>query len=168
MFSPINPGSLTGQGTGTSVQGAAVVGAQPFYGANSLGTYIGYILNGRTFITAEGGLTKTWLELGIVGVILYAGVFFSVVAPIIRNLTRLDATCHALAVVAIGLGVIFLKGHQSLDDALVQPLFWLVVGGAWGRMRSLAARSRNEQRARPFPAPADAYSTRSMPSTGSV
>ena len=163
MFSPINPGSLAGQGTGTSVQGATLVGAQPFYGATSQDAYIGYILNGRTFITAEGGLTKTWLELGIVGVILYAGVFFSALAPLIRNLTRLDGTSHALTVLAIGLGVIFLKGHQSLDDVLVQPLFWLAVGGAWGRMRSSAAKPRDERVTWLSPPAADAYSTASVP-----
>jgi hypothetical protein len=38
----------------------------------------------------------------------------------------------------MALGVVFLKGHQSLDDPLIQPLFWLGVGGIWGRMRAVA------------------------------
>ena len=37
---------------------------------------------------------------------------------------------------AIALGVVFLKNHQSLDDPLIQPLFWLSVGGIWERIRA--------------------------------
>jgi hypothetical protein len=138
MFSVNNYSSIIGQGTGTSTQGANLVGATLFYGLNSSGPYTGYILNGRSFIAAEGGLTKTWLELGVPGVILYGGVFFSVLAPIARRLRRLDGAGRALTILTLALGIVFLKGHQDLDNPLVQPLFWLAAGGAWGRMRVLA------------------------------
>lgn len=135
MFSPAHPGALSGQGTGTSTQGASLVGATTFVGTNSDGEYAGYVLHGRSFVVAEGGLTKTWLELGLVGVILYGGVFFSVLAPAILSWRRSDGVGRALTVLAVALGVVFIKGHQSLDDPLIQPFFWLAAGGAWGRMR---------------------------------
>jgi hypothetical protein len=194
MFSLTNSGSILGQGTWTSTQGAALVGATLFYGLNSKGPYTAYLLNGRTFITAEGGLAKTWTELGGLGVILYGGVFLSALGPIARSLRRLASAIHrmideclghaselrkhpqdaqfgphplgaglrrrfrtsaalqrqdpdesrldgagrALTILTLALGVVFLKGHQDLDNPLVQPLFWLAAGGAWGRMRALA------------------------------
>jgi len=137
-FSLPNSGSLIGQGTGTSTQGVAVGGAAPLASGQVQGVYASYILGGRTFITAEGSLAKTWLELGIMGVVLYGAVFWAALAPVIRSLRRLDGAGVALAMLAIALGVIFLKGHQSLDDPLIQPLFWLSVGGIWGRMRAVA------------------------------
>ena len=91
------------------------------------------------FIATEGGLSKTWLELGIIGVVLYGAVFWVALAPAIRSLRRLDGAGVALTMLAIALGVVFLKGHQSLDDPLIQPLFWLSVGGIWGRMQAAAA-----------------------------
>jgi hypothetical protein len=139
MFSPASPGSLTGQGPGTSTQGAGLVGATSVTATGSQGPYTEYVLNGRSFRTAEGGLTKTWLELGIVGVLLYAGVFWSVLGPLVRRLGRADFAGRALTVLTLALGIVFLKGHQSLDNPLVQPLFWLAAGGAWGRMRARAA-----------------------------
>lgn len=142
MFSPVNPSSLTGQGTGTSTQGGSVFGATAFTGINNYQHYAGYIENGRAFITAEGGLTKTWLELGIVGVVLYGGVFFAALGPPIHALRRLDRIGRALIVLTLALGIVFLKGHASLDDPLVQPLFWLAVGGVWGRLRQPASRSQ--------------------------
>jgi len=157
MFSRPNMGSLIGQGTGTSTQGANVVGAISFYGTNRQGIYSGYILNGRVFATTEGGFAKTWLELGIVGVILYGGVFLSVLGPAVRYLRLLDGTGRALTVVTIALGIIFLKGHQSLDDPLVQPLFWLSAGGIWGRMRALTARTQWDAGAAGLAAPASSY-----------
>jgi hypothetical protein len=149
MFSPIDPSSLTGQGTGTSTQGAGVFGATAFTGINNYQHYAGYIENGRAFITAEGGLTKTWLELGIIGVLLYGGVFFAALGPPFHALRRLDGVGRALTVLTLALGVVFLKGHASLDDPLVQPLFWLAVGGVWGRLRQPASSSRD-----PVPRPA--------------
>jgi hypothetical protein len=142
MFSSANPGALVGQGTGTSTQGANVVGAtiSTIYRDNHL--YAGYLQGGRTFITVEGGLTKTWLELGLVGVLLYGAVFASVIGPLARSIRLLDGVGRTLTVLAITLGIIFLKGHQSLDDPLVQPLFWLAAGGAWGRRRTLAAQRK--------------------------
>jgi hypothetical protein len=142
MFSPINPSSLTGQGTGTSTQGGSIFGATAFTGINNYQHYAGYIENGRAFITAEGGLTKTWLELGIVGVLLYGGVFFAALGPPIHAMRRLDGVGRALTVLTVALGIVFLKGHASLDDPLVQPLFWLAVGGVWGRLRQPASRSQ--------------------------
>jgi hypothetical protein len=144
MFSATNPISLTGQGTGTSTQGIGLVGANTFSAVNSQGPYTGYILNGRDYITAEGGLTKTWLELGIVGVVLYAGVFLSALGPAVRSLRRLDGAGRALIILTMALGIIFLKGHQSLDNPLVQPLYWLTAGGVWGRIRALAARPQQQ------------------------
>jgi hypothetical protein len=163
MFSPINPGSLAGQGTGTSAAGANVLGATAFTEYRNYQEYGGYLVGGRTFITAEGGLAKTWLELGIVGVVLYGGVFVAALGPLVRSLRHLDGVGRALTVLAVALGIVFLKGHQSLDDPLVQPLFWLCVGGAWGRMRARVAGPPDEARmarqamgARRLPAPADA------------
>jgi hypothetical protein len=138
IFSLPNSGSLTGQGTGTSTQGVAVVGATPLTAGLPRGSYGTYVLAGRAFITAEGSLAKTWLELGIMGVVLYGAVFWVTLAPAIRSLRRLDGAGVALTVLAIALGVVFLKGHQSLDDPLIQPLFWLGVGGIWGRARAVA------------------------------
>jgi hypothetical protein len=138
MFAPLHPGSLGGQGVGSSTQGTGVLGAVSYTVHGNQGRYTAYLLDGRTFLTAEGGLTKTWLELGIVGVVLYAGVFWSVIGPALRRLGRLDHAGRALAVLVLALGIVFLKGHQSLDNPLVQPLFWLAAGGVWGRMRPRA------------------------------
>ena len=141
MASPSMSHLLIGQGTGSSTQGANFVGATSFKGFNSAGSYNGFIVGNRVFETAEGGLTKTWLELGILGVVLYGFIFLSVVLPTVRLLRRFDGTGRALTVLTVALGIIFLKNHQSLDDPLVQPLFWLSAGGAWGRIRSSSSRS---------------------------
>ena len=131
MFALPSTGSLLGQGPGTSTQGINALGAAS--DSAGLSTYTSYMLNSRTFLSTEGGLSKTWLELGIMGVALYGAVFWAALAPAIRSLRRLDGAGLACTMLAISLGIIFLKGHQSLDDPLVQPLFWLVVGGIWGR-----------------------------------
>jgi hypothetical protein len=154
MFSPAHPAALAGQGPGTSTQGASVVGATSVTAVGSQGPYAAYTLGGRSFLTAEGGLTKTWLELGLVGAILYGGVFACVLAPAIRRLGSLDGTGRALTGLAIALGIVFLKGHQSLDNPLVQPLFWLAAGGAWGRLRPrTGARGAAAGTVRPVPGP---------------
>jgi hypothetical protein len=127
---------LVGQGPGTSTQGITVIGAAS--GGSGLSPYATYTLNNRTFIGTEGGLSKTWLELGIMGVVLYGAIFWGALAPAIRSLRRLDGSALAFTMLAIALGVIFLKGHQSLDDPLIQPLFWLAVGGIWGRIHAAA------------------------------
>jgi hypothetical protein len=156
MFSLPNSGSLMGQGPGTSTQGVAVVGATPLTAGLPRGSYGTYILDGRTFITAEGGLAKTWLELGIMGVVLYGAVFWVALAPADRSLRRLDGAGVALTILAFALGVVFLKGHQSLDDPLIQPLFWLSVGGIWGRARAVAgARRETPERGRARSLPTD-------------
>jgi hypothetical protein len=160
MFSLTSSGSLIGQGPGTSTQGATVVGATPLTVGMPQGTQASYALNGRTFITVEGGLAKTWLELGIIGVVIYGAVFWAALAPAIRSLRRMDGPGGALIMLAISLGVVFLKGHQSLDNPLIQPLFWLAVGGFWGRVRAVT-RSRQADieaasRSRPVGGPATA------------
>jgi hypothetical protein len=114
------------------------VGATPLGTGLAQSSYASYVLNGRTFLTAEGGLAKTWLELGIMGLALYGAIFWTALAPAIRSLRRLDKAGVAFTMLTIALGVVFLKGHQSLDDPLIQPLFWLGVGGIWGRMRAVA------------------------------
>jgi hypothetical protein len=144
MFSLPSSGSLTGQGPGTSTQGIVVLGAAPLTPGLPQSSYESYVLAGRTFIIAEGSLGKTWLELGIMGVVLYGAVFWAALTPAIRALRRLDGAGIALTMLAIALGVIFLKGHQSLDDPLIQPLFWLSVGGIWGRMRAVAGVRQRE------------------------
>jgi hypothetical protein len=136
MFAGPSSGSVLGQGPGTSTQGITIVDAASFAPGSSPGASAGYVLAGRPFITVEGGLIKTWLELGIMGVVLYGAVFWAALAPAVRLLRRLDGVGVALTVLAVALGIIFLKGHQSLDDPLIQPLFWLSVGGIWGRMRA--------------------------------
>jgi hypothetical protein len=138
MFSLTDPGSVLGQGPGTSTQGAAVLGAASLVGL-AQGSQAAYVLGSRTFIVVEGGLAKTWLELGIMGLALYGAVFWTALSPAIRSLRRMDGAGVALTMLAIALGIVFLKGHQSLDNPLIQPLFWLAVGGTWGRMH--AARS---------------------------
>ena len=55
MFWLPSTGSLTGQGPGTSTQGIAVLGATPLL---PQGPYSSYFLNGRTFLSAEGGLVN--------------------------------------------------------------------------------------------------------------
>lgn len=134
MFDPVYPSALTGQGTGTSTQGIGILGVSTYTGFLNNQQYGGYLQGGRAFITAEGGLTKTWLELGPIGVALYAGVFLSVLGPALRSIRRLDGVGRSLTVLTVALGVVFLKGHASLDDPLLQPLFWLAAGGIWGRM----------------------------------
>ena len=121
-----------------------MVGATPLAAGLPKGAYGSSIFDGRTFLSAEGGLSKTWLELGVMGIVLYGAVFWAALAPAIRSLRRLDGAGVALTMLAIALGVIFLKGHQSLDDPLIQPLFWLSVGGIWGRMRAVAGVRREE------------------------
>ena len=135
MFSPVHSYVLTGQGTGTSTQGLGVLGVQTFTTFVDNHPYESYAYAGRSFLSAEGGLTKTWLELGVVGVALYTGVFLSVLGPPLRSLRRMDGVGRALTVLTVALGIVFLKGHASLDDPLVQPLFWLAAGGIWGRSR---------------------------------
>lgn len=136
MFDLPGTNWLAGQGPGTSTQGISVIGATS--NDAGVGHYASYILNNQTFVDAEGGLSKTWLELGIMGVALYFAIFWSALASAIRSLRRLDGPSVAFTMLAISLGVIFLKGHQSLDDPLIQPLFWLAVGGVWGRMHIAA------------------------------
>lgn len=136
MFSLTGSGSLTGQGPGTSTQGITALGAPPLTIGLQSGVNAAYVMNGRVFLTAEGSLAKTWLELGIMGVVLYTAVFWTALAPALRSLRRMDRAGVTLTVLAITLGVVFLKGHQSLDNPLIQPLFWLVVGGIWGRIRA--------------------------------
>ena len=136
MFSFPRTGSLIGQGPGTSTQGLAAVGASPLGTGLLNGSYPGYVLDGRSFIVAEGGLARTWLELGIIGVVLYGAIFWAALAPALRSLRQLDGAAVAFTMLAIALGVVFLKAQASLDDPLVQPLFWLGVGGIWGRMRA--------------------------------
>jgi hypothetical protein len=136
MFSPADLHGLAGQGPGTSTQGAGIIGATTFNAINNSGQYVAYTIGNRVFMTAEGGLTKTWLELGLMGVLLYLFVFVSLLAPMIRMMRALDGAGRALLVLAIAVGVVFLKGHQSLDNPLVQPMYWLVVGGIWGRLHA--------------------------------
>jgi hypothetical protein len=136
IFSLNSSGSLLGQGPGTSTQGVSVVGTTTTL--HTQASYGNYLLDGRTFIVAEGGLAKTWLELGIMGVVFYGAIFWTALAPVIRSLRRLDGAGVTFTMLAIALGVIFLKGHQSLDDPLIQPLFWLVVGGIWGRIQPVS------------------------------
>jgi hypothetical protein len=132
MFDLANTGSLVGQGPGTSTQGIALIGAGP----TGTGLSASYVLNNRIFLIAEGGLAKTWLELGIMGMVLYGAIFWEALSAPIHSLRRLDEAGVAFTMLAIALGVVFLKGHQSLDDPLIQPLFWLAVGGIWGRMHA--------------------------------
>jgi len=149
-------GSLVGQGPGTSTQGLAVVGASYINTGPIQSPYGMYILDGRTFITAEGGLSRTWLELGVMGLALYGAVFWAALAPAIKYLRKLDGAGVALTTLAIAMGIVFLKGQQSLDDPLVQPIFWLGIGGIWGRMRAgaLIRKPRRDTRLRSGP-PAD-------------
>lgn len=136
MFSSSNPSSLTGQGPGTSTQGISILGATSLTEYTNNGSYSAQIVNGRTFRAAEGGLAKTWLELGLIGALIYGGLFWTALAAPVRQLFRLDDVGRSLTVLALALGLIFLKGHQSLDDVLVQPVYWLVVGGIWSRMQN--------------------------------
>ena len=157
MFSVNGYNPVIGQGPGTSTR--ALVsrwGATPLNPLSSGGQGTGYVLDGRTLVSTEGGLTKTWLELGILGVALYGGVFFSTLAPIARS-PRLDGAGRALTILALALGIVFLKGHQDLDDPLVQPLFWLAVGGAWGRMRVLDSRCEKRLAVKPTAVLAEGY-----------
>jgi hypothetical protein len=135
MVASAHPGALYGQGTGTSTQGGYLLGGTSFSGTNLQGPYTGFSLDGKSYITAEGGLAKTWLELGLVGVVLYGAVFATLIGSAVRLFGKLDSIGRALLALTVGLGILFLKGHQSLDDPLIQPLFWLAAGGLWGRLR---------------------------------
>jgi len=127
---------LVGQGPGTATQGITAIGATA--AGTGLSTDGSYILNNQTYAGAEGGLSKTWLELGIMGVTLYGAIFWEALAPAMRSFRRLDGPGLAFMMLAVALGIVFLKGHQSLDDPLIQPLFWLAVGGIWGRLHAAA------------------------------
>jgi hypothetical protein len=139
MVSSPNPSALVGQGTGTATQGANLMGGTSFYGATPHGLYTGLAVDGKSYMTVEGGLSKTWLELGLIGVLLYGQVFGTAIVPVLRRFGSLDGIGRALLVLSLGLGILFLKGHQSLDDPLSQPLFWIAVGGVWGRLRRQTA-----------------------------
>jgi hypothetical protein len=141
MFALPGTDWLVGQGPGTATQGISVIGATA--GGTGPSSTASYILNNQTFAGVEGGLSKTWLELGIMGAVLYGAIFWAALAPAIRSLRRLDGPGIAFTMLAIALGIVFLKGHQSLDDPLIQPLFWLAVGGIWGRMH--AARTKKDR-----------------------
>jgi hypothetical protein len=137
MFSLPGNDWLVGRGPGTSTQGAAVItGATASGTGTALSAASNYIVSNQAPILAEGGLSTTWLELGIMGAVLYGAIFWEVLTPAIRSLRRLDGPGRAFTMMTLALGVIFLKGHQSLDDPLIQPLFWLAVGGIWGRMNA--------------------------------
>lgn len=158
MFSLPSSGSLIGQGPGTSTQGTtALTGGTAIFSTLTSSTS-SYVVDGRTFIATEGSLGKTWLELGIMGVALYGAVFLTALFPAIRSLRRMDGVGIALTTLAIALGVIFLKGHQSLDNPLIQPLFWLAVGGAWGRLQALPSVACRHPRARRGQSPKHASS----------
>jgi hypothetical protein len=136
-FALTRSGSLLGQGPGTSTQG--ILALAPVNVQTMPDSTVAYVLNGRTFAAAEGGLGKVWLELGIIGVTLYAAVFGAAFSPALRVLRRMDGAGISLVALACATGMIFLKNHQSLDDPLIQPLFWLAVGGIWGRARNVLA-----------------------------
>lgn len=138
MFALPGADWLVGQGPGTSTQGTAIIGAAANGTGTALSAASGYIASNQALVGAEGGLSKTWLELGIMGAVLYGAIFWGALTPAIRSLRRLDGPGLAFTMMALALGVIFLKGHQSLDDPLIQPLFWLAVGGIWGRMHAAA------------------------------
>jgi hypothetical protein len=152
MIASAHPAALYGQGTGTSTQGSYILGATSFSGTNAQGPYTGVSLDGRSFITAEGGLSKTWLELGLIGVLLYGAVFITIIGPVLRSLGKLDSIGRALLAATIGLGILFLKGHQSLDDPLIQPLFWIAAGGVWGRLRRSSTVADNDDLLTPISA----------------
>jgi hypothetical protein len=134
MFALPGTDWLVGQGPGTATQGIGVLGATA--AGTGLSTDGSYLLNNQIYAGAEGSLSKTWLEVGIMGAALYGAIFWEALAPAIRSLRRLDGPGLAFTMLAIALGVVFLKGHQSLDDPLIQPLFWLAVGGIWGRLHA--------------------------------
>jgi hypothetical protein len=138
MFSLTDPASLIGQGPGTSTQGTVVLPGVSAAFTSWPGAPDSYFMDGRVYTSVEGGLAKTWLELGVIGVALYGAVFLSALLPAICFLRRLDGVGTTLIVLVGAMGVIFLKNHQSLDDPLIQPLFWLAVGGIWGRIRAMS------------------------------
>lgn len=133
MFSPVNPGSMVGEGPGTSTQGA--IPASPSQQPGSAPT-ARYSIGDRSFRTAEGGLTKAWLELGVTGAVLYGSLFAVLLAPLLRGLRNLDSIGRAATCLVFALCIIFLKGHASLDDPLIQPLYWVAVGVCWARRRA--------------------------------
>jgi hypothetical protein len=139
MFSSAHPGALYGQGTGTSTQGANLLGAVTYTGTNAQGPYTDLVVGGRSFLTAEGGLAKTWLELGLIGLLLYGQIFIMLIGLTLRRFRALDCMGRALLILTLGLGILFLKGQASLDDPLIQPLYWLAAGGVWGRLRRSSA-----------------------------
>jgi hypothetical protein len=98
--------------------------------------YVGAELAAADRLAAKALKVRTWLELGIMGVVLYEAVFWVVLAPAIRSLRWPGRIGVALTMMAITLGVSFLKGQQSLNNPLIHSLFWLSVGGLQGRMQA--------------------------------
>ena len=88
------------------------------------------------------GLPAPWLELGSV-VALYGPVFGTATGAFRRP----DSMGRSSLILMLGLGIVFLEGHVSLDDPLIQPLFWIAVGGILGGLRghSTAARALDLQ-----------------------
>ncbi|MFZ5869234.1 MAG: hypothetical protein ACOYXW_01680 [Actinomycetota bacterium] len=135
MFSVLHPFALVGQGIGTSTQGLVQFGAIPLPGYFNGGLYNLYLFQGRVLTAAEGGLAKAWLEIGVTGVLLYAAVFAVVIIGPFRRLRHLDGMGRAAILLVIALSIVFLKGHQSLDNPRIQPLYWIAAGIAWQRTR---------------------------------
>ena len=121
---------FVGQGPGTSTQGISNTGTQslPLQGEPT------YNYEGHTYITGEGAITKVWLEIGIVGLIIYVFLFWTIFSPLILKFKYVDNIGKSFIVGCICLGILFLKGHASLDDPFIQPLFWLNAGVATTRM----------------------------------
>lgn len=114
---PPDPLALEGQGSGTSTLGLDKVGGDI-----------------PSLARAEGVLTKVWLELGLVGFLLFSALICTIMLPLIRALSGVNRdattwTCYAIAVLLLSL-----KGHQVMDNPQVQIPFWLAVGAAYGHI----------------------------------
>lgn len=122
---PDQPWAIEGQGAGTATLGLDKSGQD---------------LAGLT--RAEGIVAKVWLELGLVGSVLFLWLISTLVLPLAHAAPRSSNPVAVWTIYALGVLLLSLKGHQVFDNPQVQIPFWLAVGAAYGHLRT----SRTDRR----------------------
>ena len=113
-----NAVGLWGLGTGMQSQGVQYAGFDPReYGS----------------LIVEYGLGKIWVELGVIGFIVYIWLIISVVLIGFKAMNQ----CNSRDLYTLGVGlflfvvlmiILSMKGHQILSDASMQFHFWFLLG----------------------------------------
>lgn len=126
---PSNPLNVEGQGAGTSSTGLDQLRAET-----------------ATLERAEGLMARVWLELGLVGLLIYGSMLLTGVIGALRMTRGGDVWQCAAGLAAVSIFLLALKGHQALGNGQVQPLFWLCVGAAWAPHSERHARELHRRR----------------------